>query len=329
MIREEKIDVVIPWVDNTDKIWRRKAIKYIPEENLDGERYRDYDTIKFCIRSIEQNMPWVNHIYLVTDNQAPKWFKNSNKITIINHDEFIPSEYLPTFNSITITTFLHLIPGISDRFIVFNDDMFVINKTNISDYFTKGLPNDFNIERPISPSIINNFYVFNSLYAINSKFNKKSDVKNNMMKRFNFRYGILNNIMSFVLLPFSSYLGFYTSHSVQAYLKSSFENSWTIFNEELTNTVKHSLRSKGGVTDWLIRYYQLVSGNFNPSSPKKHRYYELGSMDIRNIKRALFSKGILDICINDSAMTDDNDDLVEILRINLENKFPNPSSCEI
>lgn len=329
MSKEDKIDVIVPWVDNQDEEWRRKANKYIPKEDLDGERYRDYDTIKYCIRSIEQNMPWVNHIYLVTDNQVPTWFKSSSKITIVNHVDFIPSKYLPTFNSITITSFMHLIPGISDRFIILNDDMFVINKTKVKDYFTAGLPNDFNIERPIAPSVINNFYVFNSLYAVNRQFNKRLELRNSICEKFSWKYGFLNNLISFSLLPFRPYLGFYTSHCAQPYLKSSFETSWKLFNNELTKVAQHPLRKETDVTDWLIRYYQLVSNNFHPSRPKKHRYYELGKMNESKIHMALFSKRVFDICINDASMAEDDDDLVNVLMVNLKNKFSKPSSCEL
>lgn len=60
---DEDIDVVIPWVDNTDPIWRDKAKQYIDLTDLDGERFRDYDTIKYAIRSVEYNMPWVHQIF--------------------------------------------------------------------------------------------------------------------------------------------------------------------------------------------------------------------------------------------------------------------------
>ena len=50
------------------------------------------------------------------------------------------TEFLPTFNSTTIETMLHYIPNLSEHFIYFNDDMFLIKPTKISDWFKEGRP---------------------------------------------------------------------------------------------------------------------------------------------------------------------------------------------
>ncbi len=49
-------------------------------------------------------------------------------------------EYLPTFNCRPIETRLYKIPNLSEHFIYFNDDMFLINPTNSTDFFIDGLP---------------------------------------------------------------------------------------------------------------------------------------------------------------------------------------------
>src|SRR5690606_24066147 len=68
--------------------------------------------------------------------------------------DFIPEPYLPTFNACTIELNMHRIEGLSDRFVYFNDDCFVINHLAEEDFFRDGLPCD--------EGILGNAYAVNS-----------------------------------------------------------------------------------------------------------------------------------------------------------------------
>ena len=46
----------------------------------------------------------------------------------VKTEEFIPKEYLPTFNSNVIEMNLHRIENLSEKFILFNDDLFILRK---------------------------------------------------------------------------------------------------------------------------------------------------------------------------------------------------------
>lgn len=138
---EYKIDLVIPYVDNTDSIWIKQFNKYSSskiDENTNGKtRFRGQgDFFKYVFRSIDKFMPWVNNIFLLvqSDSQVPQWI-NRTKVKIITHDKFIPEQYLPTYNSCTIEMFLWNIPELSDYFIYINDDFYALNKLNPSDFF--------------------------------------------------------------------------------------------------------------------------------------------------------------------------------------------------
>jgi len=49
-----------------------------------ANRYRDNDELKYSLRSLVKNAPWIRHVYLVTDNQVPSWLNiKSNHITVI------------------------------------------------------------------------------------------------------------------------------------------------------------------------------------------------------------------------------------------------------
>ena len=56
------------------------------------------------------------------------------------HQDFIPQEYLPTFNSNVIELNLFRLEALSDKFILFNDDMFFNKPLQPSFFFTGDRP---------------------------------------------------------------------------------------------------------------------------------------------------------------------------------------------
>jgi hypothetical protein len=127
------IDVVYTWVDGDDPQWQERKASRMQTLGLaqgDGDtalghsRFRDHDELRFSIRSLEQFAPWVRHIYLVTDQQVPDWLDTSVEgLTVIDHTELIDDAYRPTFNSHAISARLHRIEGLSEQYLLFNDDV--------------------------------------------------------------------------------------------------------------------------------------------------------------------------------------------------------------
>lgn len=152
--KETQIDFVIAWVDGGDPAWQRERDRYgkmgektAVEETGEREksgvacdtrdvRYRDWDCLRFWFRSVEQNAPWVHKIYFVTWGHVPKWLNgNHPKLEIVRHEDYIPGEFLPTFNSHTIELNFHRIPGLSEQFVYFNDDMFLLQQVSPGQFF--------------------------------------------------------------------------------------------------------------------------------------------------------------------------------------------------
>ncbi len=140
------IDIVYTYVDGTDLNFIEKKNKYIGI-NLNNEivnnnpniRFESINEIYFSIKTVLKYLPWINKIFIVTDNQIPilddeLW--NCGKIEIIDHTDIIPQEYLPTFYSDVIESFLHNIPGLSEIFLYNNDDLFFLDYVDISDIVT-------------------------------------------------------------------------------------------------------------------------------------------------------------------------------------------------
>ena len=136
---QSEFDIVYTYVNSRDKKWQKKIKKYATDKNIDIQRYKDYGEIYFSLKTLETYAKEIcNSIFIVTDDQKldnkklSPWIKD--KIKYIYHIDIIPKKYLPTFNSITIESFLHNIPDISENFIYLNDDMFFGNFVT-SNYF--------------------------------------------------------------------------------------------------------------------------------------------------------------------------------------------------
>lgn len=139
-----QIDLVFPYVNNFDTVWQKTYEKYCEEHNLNKminamnkERFRANPYLPFVFRGIEKFMPFIRKVFLIVSNieQVPEWV-NQEIVQVVLHKDFIPEQYLPTYNSTTIEMFLPEIKGLSDYFIYANDDMYVINSTTPEDYFT-------------------------------------------------------------------------------------------------------------------------------------------------------------------------------------------------
>lgn len=130
-----QIDVVYTWVNGSDPEWFREMSYYRNHENgtenasksATASRFRDNDELKYSLRSLERFAPWVHRIFIVTNGQIPLWLDTNNpKIKIITHKEIFPDpSVLPTFSSPSIEMNLHRIPGLSEYFVYFNDDVFL------------------------------------------------------------------------------------------------------------------------------------------------------------------------------------------------------------
>lgn len=135
-------DVVIAWVDGDDPVHKQKKAQYLTgqcETTFDdiagAMRYRSTGEIFYCVASVLRYAPWVRKIFIVTDKQDPhvdefvarNFPNNTIPIELVDHTVLFRGyeEYLPTFNSISIETMLWRIPGLSDRFLYFNDDFFL------------------------------------------------------------------------------------------------------------------------------------------------------------------------------------------------------------
>ena len=136
---DNKIDFVVLWVDGSDPEWVEEKNSYVPGDTtpeIEAARFRDWDNMKYWFRGIEKFAPWVNKIHFVTYGHLPSFLNTENKkLNIVNHKDIIDSAYLPTFNSAAIEVNISKIAGLTDKFVYFNDDTFIMSPMKERDFF--------------------------------------------------------------------------------------------------------------------------------------------------------------------------------------------------
>ena len=132
------MDAVITYVDGKDPRWQQDYLAATRQPAL-TKRYRDWGTLPYLLRGIQKHLSFVERVFLVVsrESQVPDWVDRT-QLQVIYHADIIPAEYLPTFNSATIELFLHRIPGLSEQYLYFNDDIFPVGDLVADDFFPGG-----------------------------------------------------------------------------------------------------------------------------------------------------------------------------------------------
>ena len=86
------IDLVYLWVDGNNPEWQAKRAAFLgiktEKSSTNSRSYLNNDELKYSLRSVERYAPWIRNIFILTDNQKPKWLEISNpKIKIIDQNK--------------------------------------------------------------------------------------------------------------------------------------------------------------------------------------------------------------------------------------------------
>lgn len=340
---ESRIDFVIPWVDGSDLEWRKLKGKYEGSEKtaIDSSdvRYRDYGLLKYIFRGIEEFTPWVNKVFFITNGQIPSWLNlQANKLEWIRHEDYIPEEYLPTFSANPIELSLHRIDSLSDRFVYFNDDFFLIKPLPESHFFQDGLPV---LSPKASFTVPHNGYdqfahlMLNNVMLINKHFDARKVILSNKRNWLSpCRVGLKSAIQNCVPLSLGYFTGFSNPHLPSPFLKEVYREVWNEESGFLCETMKHRFRSNDDFTQYLFYDWQLANKQFVATKRNKlGRYFEI-QKDIESNKELINSivrQTHPVVCINDTK-NDMSDMQFEELMGLLDNAFstilPRKSSFE-
>ncbi len=316
----EKIDIVVTWVDGEDPAWLAEKNKYAQlEQNMaigDANaacRYRDYGLLPYWFRAVETFTPWVNKVFFVTCGQKPDWLNEANpKLRLVNHKDYIPVEYLPTFHSNTIELNLHRLPDLSEHFVLFNDDMFLLHAINQKMFFNNGLPVipcDLSIPRWLGYSCTSHI-VLNNSSLVKQKLNVSQLVWKNASKFFNvFALGldrVLKNLISFAVNR-TIITGTF-GHLPLPHLKSTLTHMWDIYPEIMDRTCRHKFRYDDCVNQWLLCAWNMISGHFQPTNEKRNGVFiGLEKSNIDSVCQLIKNNSKPQICISINVPDDDDD----------------------
>lgn len=294
-----RIDVVIPFVDGSDPIWRELYKKEFNEDPI--TKYRsNSDLFKYNLRSIAKNMPWINNLYIIvmSDSQIPDWL-NRETVKIIYHKDFIPEKYLPTFNECTIELFQHKIPGLSEYYLVGNDDYLVVSPLTKDDFFTQdGTP-------------------------------KITWVKGLNIENITPWWSISSHSYQLFIKPNAGYM-WVPNHTYSPHRKQSWEELWTDYKTELENSITKKA-DHINFNQYAAQYYWFSQNKTATGNIKGQSYPFITPFVTCFIYELLNNKQQL-MCLNDTR--DENHIIRENTKVYkdvmklIESKFPEKSKYE-
>ena len=326
------IDIVVPWVDGDDPAWRAERAKYRPEVNADNSeaRYREWGLFQYWFRSIELYAPWVRKVHLITWGHLPEWLNTDHpKLNIVNHKDYIPEEYLPTFNAIPIENNVHRIPGLAEHFILFNDDVYLSRPTTPEDFFVNGLPTDTAVLNNVTISDTVSFMPYlalNCLGMVNENFDKHTVLKRDWKKWFSPKYGKMA-LRNLYYWPGKNFPGFRSFHTCVPYRKNTLEEVWSKYPETLDRSCRNRFRSREDVNHYIFRHWRLAKGQFSPAKPNC-AYLTIGEDDAQAVQAALVSKKYKVVCVNDDPSGLNFAEEQKRFKEIFEQRFPTPSAYE-
>ncbi len=305
------IDLVYLWCDGRDSKFAQQKHARMQQcgaqvKGNEDCRYVQVNELKYSLRSVAMYMPWIHHIYIVTNNQVPKWFRPHEKITIVDHSEILPESARPCFNSQALECCLHKIPNLAEHFIYANDDCFVGRKLSPSFFYDR-------MARPI-------VRVINAIPADGVHSRTIQNAYDAIAQRF----GV-------------SYEKYVTHHNMDAYTKSILLECEKEFPELLNHTIHQPFRHESGVQRILFHLYALaknqavlkdVNRTFFQRVLKK---FYLAYVDSYTLSSCIPLRHIAPnhpalFCINDCEISTD-ENRTQVLNF-LKKKFPHKSAYE-
>jgi len=317
MAEIQPIDIVITWVNGNDEYHKQEIRPYLNDPVFDYEdiagstRFNSEGEILFCIASILRFAPFVRKIFIVTDHQNPhaedfiqaNFPNNKTPIVVIDHTDIFKDyeEYLPVFNSLSIETCLYRIPGLSENFVYFNDDFFLI--------------------RPVKPE---DWFVDNKAVAYGSwrniawdRFLSFAKPRKNGHKKFRYKDSIMNAADCIGLKP--SY--FCITHTPHPLKKSILEDYYNNHHEHLIANISYKFRNSTQFNPQSLFYMLTLGKDYSVQSTDDKLVFmkpvnREKSYVNRKIKFAEQNENVLFCCVEsiDLATNEDRKQLFDWLK---------------
>ena len=238
------------------------------------------------------------------------------------------------FSSRVINLNVHRINELSEKFVLFDDDIFLLQPLEPTFFFKQGLPVLHTSLAYTNQVGLNSWSrtVFNDYCVVNKSFNIKRSVAKNWHKWFNLKelgfQRTIKNLMCYLAnhtLPVSAY-----GHFASPQLKSTLQEVWDMHPEVLEQTSMHKFRSEDGINPWLLCAWNQAKGLFYPTYKERLGRYALFTPEDVPWICSQISKGAApQICINDNESNTDVEESSNAITAAFEMLLPDKTMYEI
>ena len=168
LINKEPIDIIIKYIDITDIKLNRSGIFHIYKD-------QDNEELKYSIRSIFENIPWIRKIFILMPNEKVRFFKSveeiNEKIIYVKDKDLLGYD---SANNCAFSFNLHKMRnfGVSNNFIYMDDDYFYGKPLNKRDFFYYDEK-----ERKVSPYILTHKFLEINKTHVYEQYSEMFEIK--------------------------------------------------------------------------------------------------------------------------------------------------------
>jgi hypothetical protein len=292
------MDVVITYVDGLDPLWQKDYEECTNIPILE-KRFRDWGTLRYLMRGIDVNMPFIRKVHLVVarDSQVPEWV-NRDEVNVVLHKDIIPEQFVPTFNCNPIELHLHRIEDLDEQYVYFNDDVFPLMKCEPTDFFVDG-----------KGQLGMSHHLFS--FDMFKKICRNSDV---IARR---ALGMKPSL--FFLRP---------QHVCTPMIKSECEEMYERVKDDLHASITMTRTAKN-ISQYVFLNYMYLKGTLQNKRLSK-RHFSLGITSVKELREFITNPTRKFTCINDVKLSHERfEELRRVLIEAFETLLPNKSKYEI
>ncbi|MDR1466869.1 MAG: hypothetical protein LBI55_00370 [Oscillospiraceae bacterium] len=322
-LKNVPIDVVYKYIDLRDK-------KLDPKLHKKSSKDTENSEIKYSIRSVLKNIPWVRKIFVVMPNEKIKYFKDpieiKDKIVYVKDKDLVGfdgrSSVVFEFNLWRLKDF-----GCSENFIYFNDDFFVGEPLEKSDFFYKkdGRIVPFTL---YSHCITNKPYMYEAIHNKCRFYQLKTGNSNIQNSNYYFRRVIQGYVLIYKIFDKKDiWLPKYpeqTTHNAKPFLLSDIKEAYDIIEknyEESDDCLRARSPTKNQIIMQTFTDFYFLNKEKRLIKNLDNGYFQITTLeeDI-NLNLDLF-------CINTGEEVVSKEMADRAIRI-MENKFPQKTIYE-
>ena len=137
--KQWEVDVVYIRCDSNHPEYKKNRNHFSSKYKLNSfwSETRDHNEISNSIISVRKNMSWVRDIYVCSpkNHRINNFYPDKYWVKYITNEDILWEENCPNFNSHSLELYTHKIKWLSEYYLQLNDDFFISNKVDLSDFF--------------------------------------------------------------------------------------------------------------------------------------------------------------------------------------------------